>query len=147
MVFFFQIFSIKYSWNLLGSKYDFTIVTFNSWTDTHQFSAPQNSHWYLILLFGKWWVLKQNGLRFLVQNRTLLSASFVFSRKSNVVCWQDIIIPRQRNTGGSNIFNKYQHCLYKHFDSLGYIFNLPTKKTMWLNSCFNKLSFYAQLLY
>ena len=40
LVFFFDCFQSKYSQNLLGSKYDLTLVTFNLWTDTQQFSAP-----------------------------------------------------------------------------------------------------------
>ena len=30
------------------------MITFNSWTDTHQISAAPNSHRYVILLFGKY---------------------------------------------------------------------------------------------
>ena len=36
-------FSIKLSRNLLGQKHDLTMVTFNSWTDTHQILAAPNS--------------------------------------------------------------------------------------------------------
>ena len=38
---FFKCFEIKHSRNLLGSKYDSTMVTFNSCTDTHYISAAQ----------------------------------------------------------------------------------------------------------
>ena len=34
LVFFFECFQLEYSRNLLGSKYDLTMMTFNSWTDT-----------------------------------------------------------------------------------------------------------------
>ena len=49
LVFFSKSFQVNYSQNLLGSKYDLTMVTFNLWTDTRQISVAPNSHWYLIL--------------------------------------------------------------------------------------------------
>ena len=39
--FFSECFQLKYSRNLLRSKNDFTIVTFNLWIDTSQFSVPR----------------------------------------------------------------------------------------------------------
>ena len=62
---------IKCSRNLLGSKYDSTMVTFNSRTATRQISAAPNSRRYLILLVSFWKMMRfeTNGLRFLVRNR------------------------------------------------------------------------------
>ena len=62
---------MKYSRNLLGTKYDSTMVTFNSCTDTRQISAAPNSCQYLILLdpFWKMMSFETIGLRFLVRNR------------------------------------------------------------------------------
>ena len=56
-MFFFRIFSLKYSRNLLGSKYNLTMVTFNSWTDTLQISAAPNFYHYLILLVPFWKIM------------------------------------------------------------------------------------------
>ena len=63
-------FQIKYSRNLFGSKYDSSMVIFNSCTDTHQISAAPNSRRYLILLVSFWKMMsfETNGLRFLVRN-------------------------------------------------------------------------------
>ena len=63
-------FRIKCSRNLLRSKYNSTMVTFNSCTDTRQISAAPNSRQYLIQLFPfrKMMSFLTNGLRFLVQN-------------------------------------------------------------------------------
>ena len=63
-------FEIKYSRNLLGLKYDSTMVTFNSCTDTRQISAVPNSRRYLILVVPIWKMMsfETNGLRFLVRN-------------------------------------------------------------------------------
>ena len=72
-----ECFQMKYSRNLLGSKYDWTMVTFNSCTDTPQISAAPDSRRYLILLVPFWkmksFVTKR--LRFLVQNRSFLPRS------------------------------------------------------------------------
>ena len=64
-------FHIKYSRNLFGSKYDSSLVTLNSCTDTHQISAAPNSRRYLILLVSFWKMMtfETNGLRFLMRNR------------------------------------------------------------------------------
>ena len=64
-------FQIKYSRNLFGSKYNSSMVTFNSCTDTRQISAAPNSWRYLILLVSFWKTMsfETNGLRFLVRNR------------------------------------------------------------------------------
>ena len=64
-------FEIKHSRNLLGSKYDSTMVAFNLRTDMRQISAAPNSRRYLILLFPLWKMMsfETNGLRFLVRNR------------------------------------------------------------------------------
>ena len=64
-------FQIKYFGNLLGSKYDSTMVTFNLCTDMRQISAAPSSRRYLIVLvtFWKMMIFETNGLRFLVQNR------------------------------------------------------------------------------
>ena len=64
-------FQIKYSRNLFGSKYDSSMMTFNSCTDTRQISAAPNSCRYLILLVSFWKMMsfETNGLRFLVRNR------------------------------------------------------------------------------
>ena len=47
-------FSFKNYRNLLGSRYDLTMVTVNLWTVTRQISAAPNSHQYLILLVLFW---------------------------------------------------------------------------------------------
>ena len=93
-------FEIKYSRNLLGLKYDLTMVTFNSCADTRQISDASNSRRYLVLLvtFGKWWVLKHMDCVFWCEI-ALLSVSFAFSRKCHAVCLRYTIIPRQRDTG------------------------------------------------
>ena len=80
-------FQIKHSRNLLGSKYNSTMVTFNSCTDMCQIAATPNSLRYLILLVPLWKMMsfETNGLRFLVEI-VLLSASFAFSHKCNAVC-------------------------------------------------------------
>ena len=64
-------FQIKYSRNLLGTKYYSTMVTFNSCTDTRQISVARNSRRYLILLVPFWKMMSFEtiGLRFLVRNR------------------------------------------------------------------------------
>ena len=64
-------FQIKYSRNLFGSKYDSSMVTFNSCTDMRQISAAPNSRRYLILLVSFWKMIsfETNGFRFLVRNR------------------------------------------------------------------------------
>ena len=64
-------FRIKYSRNLLRSKYNSTMVAFNSCTDTSQISAAPNSRQYLIQLvpFRKMMSFQTNGMHFLVQNR------------------------------------------------------------------------------
>ena len=63
-------FETKYSRNLLGSKYDSTMVTFNSCTDTRQISAAPNFRRNLILLVAFWRKIsfETNGLHFLVRN-------------------------------------------------------------------------------
>ena len=57
--------------NLLGPKYDSTVVTFNSCHDKRQILAASSSHRYLILLvpFRKMMSFETNGLRFLVRSR------------------------------------------------------------------------------
>ena len=62
---------IKYSRNLFGSKYDSSMVTLNSCTDTRQISAAPNFRRYLILLvsFRKMMTFETIGLRFLMRNR------------------------------------------------------------------------------
>ena len=57
----------KFIW----SKYNSTMVTFNSCIDTRQISAAPNSRRYLILLAPFWKTIsfETNGLRFLVRNR------------------------------------------------------------------------------
>ena len=64
-------FQIKYFRNLFGSKYDSSMVTLNSCTDTRQISAAPNSRRYLILLVSFWKMMtfETNGLRFLMRNR------------------------------------------------------------------------------
>ena len=64
-------FAIKHSRNLFGSKYDSTMVSFISYTDTRQISAAPNSRRNLIFLvsFCKMMSFETNGLRFLVRNR------------------------------------------------------------------------------
>ena len=66
-----KLFQIKYSRNLFVSKYDSSMVTFNSCTDTRQISAAPNPCRYLILLVSFWKMMsfETNGLRFLVRNR------------------------------------------------------------------------------
>ena len=78
-----ECFQAKYSRNLLGAKYDSSMVTFNSCTDTRQISAAPNSRRYLILLAPFWKMMSYEtfGLRFLCEI-ALLSASFAFSRKT-----------------------------------------------------------------
>ena len=63
-------FKIKHSQNVLGSKYDSTMVTFNSYTDMRQISAAPNSRRSLILLVPLWKMMsfKTNGLRFFERN-------------------------------------------------------------------------------
>ena len=63
-------FQVKSSRNLFGSKYDSSLVTFNSCTDTRQISASSNSRRYLILLVSFWKMMsfETNGFRFLVRN-------------------------------------------------------------------------------
>ena len=63
-------FEIKYSRNLLGSKYNSTMVTFNSCTDTRQISAAPNSRRYPVVLVPFWKMMsfETNGLCFLVRN-------------------------------------------------------------------------------
>ena len=63
-------FQIKYSRNLFGSKYDSSMMTFNSCTDTRQISSAPNFCRNLILLVSFWKKIsfETNGLRFLVRN-------------------------------------------------------------------------------
>ena len=42
---------------------------------------------------------------------------------------------------------QYQHWLYKHSDSPGFVSTKCCEKATWLNSCFNKNNFCARLLY
>ena len=73
--------------------------------------------WFYLFYFGKWWVLKQMDCAFWCEI-SLLSASFTFSRKCNAVCWRDIIIPRQRDTGyGMILFYQYW-CFESNFISI-----------------------------
>ena len=44
LVFFPECFQLKYSRNLLESKYDLTMVTFNLWIDRRHISAAPNSY-------------------------------------------------------------------------------------------------------
>ena len=83
---FFRIFSSKYSRDLVGSKYNLTKVTFNSWTDSHQISAAPNSQQYLILLVPFWKMMSFETKWIAFVGAKMLSASFVFSLKGNVVC-------------------------------------------------------------
>ena len=64
-------FQIKYSRNLFESKYNSSMVTFNSCTDTRQISVAPNSCRYQILLVSFWKMMRFEtcGLRFLVRNR------------------------------------------------------------------------------
>ena len=73
-------FEKKYSENLLGSKYDSTMVIFNSCTETRQILAAPNSRRYLILLVPFWKMMsfEINGLRFLVQNRAAFCLIRIF---------------------------------------------------------------------
>ena len=73
-----EYFQIKYSRNLLGSKYDSTMVTFISCTDRPQISAAPISCRYLILLLPFWKMMsfETNRLRFSVRN----CAAFCFVR-------------------------------------------------------------------
>ena len=70
IIVFSKCFEIKHSRNVLGSKYDSTMVTFNSCTDMRQISAAPNSRRYLILLVPsrKMMSFETNGLRFLVRD-------------------------------------------------------------------------------
>ena len=113
-----ECFQIKYSRNLLGSKYDSTMVTFNSCTVRLRSWPPQilAGIWFYLFHFRKWRVLVQKDNVFWCEI-ALLSASFACSCKSNAVCWRDILsfhdsaIPA---TQRSYIFIKYQHWLYTH---------------------------------
>ena len=76
-------FSNNYSRNLLGSKYNLTMVTFNSCTDTRQISAAPNSRRYLIVLVPFWKMMsfETNGLGFLVRNRAAFYLAHVLPQK------------------------------------------------------------------
>ena len=59
--FFSECFQLKYSRNLLRSKYDLTMMTFSSWTDTRQISAApkfspvsDSTFWKMISFETKW---------------------------------------------------------------------------------------------
>ena len=101
--------------------------------------------WFYFFANDKFW--NKKDCVFWCKN-ALLSALFAFSRKSNVVCWWDIIIPRQRDLASqwSNIFDNYQHWLCKHSDSPGCVSTLCSKKPTWLNSCFNKIKFLCAIV-
>ena len=97
LIFFSECFQLKYSRNLLGSKYDLIMVTFSSWLIHVSSQSLQilTSIWFYFLENDQFW----NKMYCVFWCKiALLSASFVFSRKSNMVCWRDIIIPRQRDT-------------------------------------------------
>ena len=80
-------FEIKHSRNLLRSKYDSTMVAYNSCTDMRQISAAPNSRRYLILLVSLWKMMsfETNGLRFLVRNCAAFYLIRIL-RKCNAVC-------------------------------------------------------------
>ena len=75
-------FAIKHSRNLFGSKYDWTMVSFISCTDTRQISAAPNSRRYLIFLvsFCKMMSFETNGLRSLVRNRATFCLLHILSQ-------------------------------------------------------------------
>ena len=70
----------KYSRNLLETKYDSTMVTFNSCTDTRQISAAPNFRRYLIVIVPFWKMMSFETikLRFLVRNRAAFCLICVF---------------------------------------------------------------------
>ena len=106
-------FEIKYSWNLLGSIDDLAMVTFCSCTDTRQISAAPNSRRYVILLVPYWKMIsfERNELRFFVRKPRCFLPHLHFLANANAVCWQYIIIPRQRDPGCAMIFF-YQYCFF-----------------------------------
>ena len=71
-MFFSECFLLKY-WNVLGLKYDLTMMTFKLIHELKHFRSrlPQTftSMWFFLFHFGKWWILRQNWFCFLVQNR------------------------------------------------------------------------------
>ena len=107
-----------------------------------KFSAATNSHQYLILFFGKWWALIQNGLCFLVLNRIVFCLVCFLPQKQ----WGMLMRNYHSKTA------RYGYAIltltiYKHLDSLGFVSTLCCKKASGWILVSIKSSFYARLLY
>ena len=142
-MFFSECFQIIYSRNLLGSKYDSTVVTLNSRTDKRQISAAPNFRRFSdsscsILenkeFWNKWIAFFDARSRCFLPRS--LSPAKAMRYTDKTLSFHDSAI---RATQWSYIFIKYQHWLYTHSRFPGFV-SIDT----W---CRKKATFFTKFLF